>query len=292
MKSPTIRDAALEARAIAEPLEAKQTEKIERIWENVATIISLLVIELTLALFVYNEGYGSVYNIPAKIMPLDLKMYLPFAAFIVSISVYIICYMTIKRRDNVFKKDKFNWEAVAWLGLICLTILNRLHMEKIIGMVACIVVSVIIALLFEVFLLRAKRLKNRNFENKEISEQEKENKIEDYIWNRLFYVYMFRYGVAVIIILTSLAFLLGTTNAKVKSEYQICVYDSQTYAVIVDYDDRVLAEKAYINDNSITISTGTYRYLPKDSMELSFKSFKSVTIQNDLPLKNLYNTNT
>ena len=56
MKSPTIRDAALEARAIAEPLEAKQTEKIERIWENVATIISLLVIELTLALFVYNEG--------------------------------------------------------------------------------------------------------------------------------------------------------------------------------------------------------------------------------------------
>lgn len=292
MKSPTIRDAALEARAIAEPLEAKQTEKIERIWENVATIISLLVIELTLALFVYNEGYGSVYNIPAKIMPLDLKMYLPFAAFIVSISVYIICYMTIKRRDNVFKKDKFNWEAVAWPGLICLTILNRLHLEKIIGMVACIVVSVIIALLFEVFLLRAKRLKNRNFENKEISEQEKENKIEDYIWNRLFYVYMFRYGVAVIIILTSLAFLLGTTNAKVKSEYQICVYDSQTYAVIVDYDDRVLAEKAYINDNSITISTGTYRYLPKDSMELSFKSFKSVTIQNDLPLKNLYNTNT
>ena len=118
-------------------------------------------------------------------------------------------------------------------------------------------------------------LKNRNFENKEISEQEKENKIEDYIWNRLFYVYMFRYGVAVIIILTSLAFLLGTTNAKVKSEYQICVYDSQTYAVIVDYDDRVLAEKAYINDNSITISTGTYRYLPKDSMELSFKSFKN-----------------
>ena len=39
MKSPTIRDAALEARAIAEPLEAKQTEKIERIWENVATIM-------------------------------------------------------------------------------------------------------------------------------------------------------------------------------------------------------------------------------------------------------------
>ena len=30
MKSPTIRDAALEARAIAEPLEAKQTEKMEK----------------------------------------------------------------------------------------------------------------------------------------------------------------------------------------------------------------------------------------------------------------------
>ena len=160
------------SRLLRYTLEAKQTEKIERIWENVATIISLLVIELTLALFVYNEGYGSVYNIPAKIMPLDLKMYLPFAAFIVSISVYIICYMTIKRRDNVFKKDKFNWEAVAWLGLICLTILNRLHLEKIIGMVACIVVSVIIALLFEVFLLRAKRLRTPNKTEKRSKRQQ------------------------------------------------------------------------------------------------------------------------
>ena len=285
MESSTILDALLEARTLTAPIENEQHKKYKNFLLNVVSTITIIAVGLTWVLFVYNKGYASIYKLPALAMPLDLRVYLPFATKMVPVFIYVVYYIAFKYSDKVFKKKGFNWGAVAYGFIIVKMVLSNFYFERVVGQFGSSFIAAATSLIVETIPFLIKKTDNRINLDKKIDDQMKQIKMEDYIWNRIIYFLLFRCGLFVMFICVVFAPFVGKLAAIAKPEYQICTYDTQTYAVIIDYEDKVLVERAYIEDNSIVIATQNYRYLQKDSLELSFCTFDSVVIQDYLPLE-------
>ena len=284
MESSTILDALLEARTLTAPIENEQHKKYKNFLLNVVSTITIIAVGLTWVLFAYNEGYASIYRLPAQVIPLDLRAYLPFATKMVPAFIYAVYYIAFKYSDKFFKKKRFDWGAVAYGFIIIKIVLNNFYVERAIGQFGSFFIAVVASLVIEAIPLLMKKTSDRIDFDKKIDNQMKKIKVEDYIWDRIIYFVLIRCRLVVVLVCITLAIFVGKLSAKTNPSYQICIYDSQTYAVIIDYEDKVLVENAYITNNSIIISTQNYRYLQKDSLELSFCTFDSVLIQNYLPL--------
>lgn len=277
MKETTIKDASLEAQKIVEPFAQTHASKLKSLLNNAATIISLSIIALTMLLFAYNQGYASVYHLPVNVIPLNLEAYLSLAVTIVTLLTYIFYYIACKKSDDLLSKKRFNFLAVFYGVTIILTLLYKYHFERVVGPITCIVIAVVASMMVEL----VPRFVKKNRGDKIINSTTKELKKEDFTWDKILYLLYVRNGIWILVICVSLAPLVGSIIARAKPDYQTCTYDAKTYAIIVEYEDQVLVQRADIQNDTITIATNSYWYLPKDSLEVTFSTYDVVLIQED-----------
>lgn len=283
MEPPTIRDAAQEAQKVVKPFEQKQRERLKKLLNNAATIITIFIVALTMVLFAFNRGYASVYDLPSEIFPVDIKQYLSISTDLALLLTYVFYYLAHKSADQVLVKRQFNFLAVLYGFLIILTLQNEYYFGRILGQHICVIIAIIIPVTVEIMsIIRRKRLdRGKRQGDKIIDTVTKELKKEDFVWSEIFYSMYIKSGIAVFVICIGFAPWIGSISAKANPYYQTCIYDAKTYAVVVEYDDKVLVQEAKIDENTITISTSSYRYLPKDILELSYDTYDSVQIQKD-----------
>lgn len=283
MEPPTIRDAAQEAQKVVKPFEQKQRKRLKKLLNNAATIITIFMVVLTMVLFAFNRGYASVYDLPSEIFPVDIKQYLSISIDLAILSVYVFYYVVYKSADRILGKIRFNFLTVLYGCLIILALGNKYHFSRIIDNLLWIIIAIIVPIIVELLpVIREKYLiKGRNQADKVIDAATKEVKKEDFVWERIFYWMFVKSGIAIFVICIGFAPWIGSISAKANPCYQTCIYDAKTYAVVVEYDDKVLVQEAKIDENTITISTSSYRYLPKDIIELSYDTYDSVQIQED-----------
>ena len=188
---------------------------------------------------------------------------------------------------------KFNFRAVICGAIVSLTLLNNYYFNRVVGSIACIAISIIVPIIIELILLfkYKKKCNDKPNDPKMKTNKEKTEKVkkEEFVWNRIFYILYVKNGLFVLAVCILLAPVVGMISARANPNYQTCKYDSKTYAIIVEYEDSVLVQEADVCDNTITILTNSYRYLPKESLEIKFSTYDVVLIQEGIYQEAFYN---
>ena len=91
-------------------------------------------------------------------------------------------------------------------------------------------------------------------------------------------MYYIKYGIFLVVLPVAFGPLLGEFSAKAEREYQTCVVQDTTYAVVVDYSDRVLVQQATEENGVLTIDTSRYFYFDKNDLILRYSKYEGVTI--------------
>ena len=273
-------DAAKKAKDIAAPIEEKSKQRRKTLLENAAAIISVFAIFLTVILFAYNKGFSSVFNVPVRCMPLDLKSYIPVAFIVGGILTTAFYYSALSKTEIALKKVRVNPIRILYGFIILQYFLIVIHFDYYLGKIWSLLAPALISLAIELILFLLRRPKK----TKNISKAEYKIRVEDYIFDRVFFFQFVKTGLWVAVLAIILAPFIGKISAKANTDYEICEYNGGHYSVIVDYGERVLAQKSLEKDNTLIICTDEYTYIPKDGIVFVFKHYDSVKIVAELPI--------
>ena len=243
-----------EAREKIKPVINETEGKKNKLFENVAAIISLAVIVFSIVLYAYNTGYCRVFNLPPEVMSLDMKRFLPLAVQLFGITTFLLSYISSLKADRALKKNCFNLTRILWGACIVLHFLSANNFTVWIGNWWSFLLALLIPLLAEVMLYWAKRPKK----DRKVDEVAHQIVLEDAVHDSIFYTYYFKYGIFLVVLPMVFAPMLGEFSAKAQREYQTCVVQEVTYAVIVDYEDKALVQHAVVQENALQIDTGSY----------------------------------
>lgn len=119
--------------------------------------------------------------------------------------------------------------------------------------------------------------------------------MEDTVQDSIFAAYYIKYGIFAIALPFVVAPMMGQFSANAQREYQTCVVNDMTYAVVVDYEDKVLVQQAIEQGEMLQIDTSSFTYFDKKNIVLRYKEYTSVSIgpleEDDQPINqnNLWN---
>lgn len=248
---------------------------MKSILSQVAGIISIAAIAGAVLQYLYNTGYYSVYGVSKECIVINLQKYLKFSSTLYLVLQSVPPYHALNKKNTVTGKTGFDMARFT-MGLsifvaifLCLNLLTTLPL----WMVAT-------ALLLASGLLEFVNVRKKNIDsllNQKVTRwQEKKTKgrlVEDRMW--LTYSPAW---IGLIVILLLLTPLYGKLQAKKKTEYQMFSKNDETYAVVLDINDRVIAEKASIEDDVITIDSEYYVFFDKDGIAFTNKTYESVIL--------------
>ena len=277
-ESYTNYDAVVKAKEIATPIEEKSNKRRKALRENAATVISTLAISLTVILYAYNKGYARVFNIPASCIPLDLKRLVPVAIIVCGVLAYVFTYVALLRTDIALKNKRINLLRMFYGFIIVRYFLSASNIENYLGSVWSYIVPVLLSIVIEllvIYIRRPKRIKT-------ISKEEYSVKVENQLYNGFLYSNFFKTGLWFLVVAVILAPTFGEISTRANTDYQTCVYKDELYAVIVDYEDRVLAQKATVENQKLSICTSEYTFIPKEGTAFINTKFNSVELVSEL----------
>ena len=275
----TNKDAVIKAREIAAPIEEKSKKRKKLLLENAATVISMLAISLTVILYAYNKGVSRVFGIPVSCIPLDLKSFAPLALIVGGLLTYLFYYTSLFKTDVALGSKKVNPLRVFWGFLIIRYLLDESKIGNYLGTVWSYALPAIISIATEVIVYLIRRPRKI----KRISKETYGITVENHLYEGFLYSSFFKTGLIFIVIAITFSPLIGEISAKANTEYQTCVYNEEQYAIIVNYDDRVLAQRAKIVNNNLTIYTCDYIFFEKENTIFVFNKYDSVEIISDYP---------
>ena len=87
-------------------------------------------------------------------------------------------------------------------------------------------------------------------------------------------------GIGFLVVASLIAPIFGEASAKMRNDYQICSFDNNTYAVIIETGDSFLVQDAIVENDQLIIYTDHYMYLDKQEqgMMLVYKVFEDVAL--------------
>lgn len=263
-----------EAQEKIKPITSEVEGRKKKLIENAAVIISFSVIVLSIILYAFNTGYCRVFNLPTDVMSLDMIILLPLAFQILSIASFILLYISSLKADRALKKNRFNFVRIIWGSFIVSYFFSVNNVPAVIGRWRNLLLSYLIPLLAETMIYWIKRPKK----NKKVTEAEHQTVLEDTVQDSIFATYYIRYGIFLVVLPMVFAPNLGEFSAKAAREYQTCVVENTTYAVVVDYEDKVLVQQAVEQDSSLQIDTSSYTYFDKKDIIFRYVEYESVVI--------------
>lgn len=286
-KADIIREAQEKTKPITKTIENRKNKIIE----NATVIIPFSIIAFSIILYAFNIGYCRVFNLPAHVMSLAMTQLLPMAVQILSCALYILLYISLHKTDQILKKNRFDGVRIIFGFLIVTHFFSVNNVPVIIGkwrsaFLACFV-AVVVELL--IYFVRKPR------KNRRVTEGEQQIVLENTVYDSIFAAYYFKYGIFFVILPLIFAPNCGEFNAIAEREYQTCVVQNTTYAVIVDYADKVLVQQAEEKDGGLRIDTSSFTYFDKKDIVLRYQEYKSVSIgmleesEQPTPKNNLWN---
>ena len=263
-----------EAQDRIKPITNEVESRKKKLFENAAVIISFSVIVLSVILYAFNTGFCRVFNLPVDVMSLDMARLLPLSFQILSISIYILFYLSSLKADRVLKNKRPNFIRVLWGALIVNHFFSANNVPAVIGKWWGLLLASLIPIMGEMIIYWAKKPKKI----RRVSEIEHQATLEDAVQDSIFYTYYIRCGIFAVVLPFVFAPVLGEFSAKAEREYQTCVFQDTTYAVIVDYEDKILVQQAIEQDGSLLIDTSSYTYFDKKDIVLRYSEYTSVSI--------------
>ena len=95
------------------------------------------------------------------------------------------------------------------------------------------------------------------------------------------YTYYFKFGIAFLAIAVVLAPYVGEIKAKANLEYQTFADSDIQYAIIVDYNDKVLVQRSKEENDVLTIYADSYSYVSKEDLSITYKKYEEVIINKE-----------
>lgn len=266
-----------EAKEKISPIKKEIESKKKKLLENAAVIISFSVIALSVILYGFNTGYCRVFNLPSSAMSLDIKRLVPLAFNLFSNVIYVLFIISSFKADRAFKKNRINYLRILWGSITISHFLSLSNAYSFLGKWMGVLLSWLLPTLVELSLFVIKKPKRTT----PVAEIEHKLVLEDFVEDSIFYTYYFKCGLFLVLIPIALAPLCGEFCAKAEREYQTCFLENSTYAVIADYTDRVLAQQACEQGNTLTINTDSYSLFEKSNVTFRFKKYENVIINSD-----------
>lgn len=252
---------------------------VKSIFSQVAGIISIAAIAGAIFQYLYNTGYYSIYGISKDCIVINLQKYLKFSSTLFLVLQLVPRYRALNHRYIVAKKTGVDiMRFIIGLSIIlsiflCLNLLTILPL----WMVAT-------ALLLASGLLELVNVRKKNIDsllNQKVTRWQEKKTKERLVDDRIWLAYSPAW-IGIIVLFLLLTPLYGESQAKHKTEYQLFLKNDETYAVVVDLNDRVIAEKASIEGDELAIDTGLYVYFDKDEIAFVNKAFKSVILRSQI----------
>jgi len=274
MPEVTRNDVIHEAIEKVQPTKAKANEQRKKLLEHTGAIISISIVVLTLALYAYNKGYCSVYSLPPECMPLNITSYLPLALQLCCITIYLLTYISSLKTNEILNKNRISLIRILYGWFIIITLFNNIY--TLVGRPWFPLIALAIPIVVEIlFVLKKRRHKNRN---KKITPIEYNIMLEDMIETSIFNTYYIGYGLCVLALVVVLAPTFGEINARALRKYQSFIYEKEQYVVIIDYSDRMLAQRARIDQNTLYIDASEYCYFSKENIHFFYNTYGDVII--------------
>ena len=261
-----------EAQETIKPFTNGVENRKKKLFQNATAILSFSVIALSIFLYAYNIGYCKVLNLPANVMSLDMTRLLPLVFQLLSIATFILLYISSLKADRTLNRNQFNFVRIIWGALIVTHFFSANNVPTVIGRWWNLLLICLIPVLVEAMIYWVKKPKNVP----KVTEAKHQSVLEDTIQDSIFATYYIRCGIFAIVLPFVFAPMLGEFRANAEREYQICVHENTSYAVVVDYEDKVLVQSAEIEGNTLTIFTHSYCYFPKEGNSFSLCEFKNV----------------
>ena len=278
----TYNDVAKKTNEIIAPIEEEAKKKRKELINNAATIISILTIGIFVTLYYYYSGYCKVYNIPINCAPIDIKSFIPVAGYAMTIFLWFLYYIIEVREDRLLKRNRFNPLRIMYGVLVFQSLFFSIHLDYIIGKVFCGIIAVSVSLIHEAVMFYIHKPKEEN----KINRITYSMKVEDRIHGRLFFSYYVKTGLFYVFIAIVLTPYIGKLFASTKLDYSIFQKSGKSYAVIIEYDDKVLAQCVRISENSLFINNISYAYFNKNDIVLQYRTFDSVSVKEYLEIDN------
>ena len=273
MKETTKKEVFEKAAKKMQPYKEHSKNTIHTIVGNAGAIISVSVIVLSLILFAYNNGFCSVYNLPVTVMPINLNNFLYAAYQLCGLSYFIIAYISYIKTDNIlsYKRIHFMRLFVGFALLSWTMYIN--NFQNVIGG-WYLLIALVIPIVFE-FLYYLKKIR---IKDKPLSVEEGQMYLEDVINASVKKDLLVSFGLIIVIIPTLISPSLGYVTAKGNREYQVFADNNQQYAVIIDYSDKVLAQKVEVKNDTLVIDTSDYFFFTKESRVFVLSKYDDVIV--------------
>lgn len=266
-----------EAKEKISPIKKQIERNKKNLLENAAVIISFSVIALSVVLYGFNTGYSRVFNLPSSTLSLEIKRLVPLAFTLFNNVIYVLFIISSFKADRVFKKNRINYLRILWGSITISHFLSLCNAYSFFGKWIGILLSWFLPTLVELSIFVIKKPKRTT----PMSEMKHKLVLEDFVEDSIFYTYYFKCGLFFVLIPIVLAPLCGEFCAKAGREYQTCLLENSTYAVIVDYTDRVLVQKACEQGDTLVINTDSYSLFEKSNVTFQFKKYENVIINSD-----------
>lgn len=255
----------------------KENSAIKHAIENAAIITTLITIGSYIVMYAYKAGFYSVFNIPVMCVRVSLKDFLPMLFQISGLSIYILWYIVALKQDVILKRKRLNGYRIMYGYLIIYMIL---HSNGIFNLFPHnyptylpILFSIGLSCAMELFLNLNKPPKK----DKAIPKVTQKIEFEDIVTGILIYRYYIKTGFFVLAVAVTLAPFWGKLIAKSNVNYQVFDYNEKRYAVIVDYDDTIIAQRVEMGNGAMAINTSSYLYLQKNGIQFTYDKFDSVS---------------
>lgn len=264
-----------EAQERIKPITNEVEDRKKKLVENAAAIISFSVIALSIILYAFNTGYCKVFHLPTEAMSLDMTRLLPLVFQILSIATFILLYISSLKADRALKRSRFNFVRIIWGAFIVSHFFSVNNVPSVIGKWWNLLLTYLIPVLVETMIYWAKKPKKAT----KVTEAEHQTVLEDTVQDSIFATYYIKCGIFAIALPFIVAPMLGEFSANAEREYQTCVINDVTYAVVVDYEDKVLVQQAIEQDETLQIDTSSFTYFDKKDIVLQYKEYTSVSIR-------------
>lgn len=257
------------------PVAQREEKRIKGAIENIAIITTMITIGAYVVMYAYKVGYYMRFNIPAACVRVDLKDYLPLLLLIGSMSLCALWYIIELKSDQVLNKRGFNILRIFYGFAIVSEILRRIGIFHLVPSWAFFLISISLSVLIEGLICFIRRKKTRT-KQKEGSPIMQEVVFENTVHSIFIHRYYIRTGIFILALASSLGPLAGQLIAEAKKDFQMFQINEASYAVIEDYGDSVISQRAIIDGDNLSINTSSYLYSQKDGIKFEYYTFDSV----------------
>ena len=239
-----------------------------------AKIASGSVVILSYIQYSYKYGICKVFRLPVSTVSISLTDYIPSVALFCAIALYVIDLLVALDLQRTNRKTHFGV-----FRLVCGTAINFMAISIItnygsLSLFWILLISIVPPLVIE-FLLRNLSLKTL----KERAEKKYHDWLKTDTEDRQFYKYFIRPGLVCVLILILLIPFLSEVVTRNRNIFEVCTIEEQNYAVVLNASGDVVALPAVIEKDSLTILTGSYRYISKTDIDkIVLQTFDHVII--------------